>query len=38
MDAATVRLVTHADVSAADCGQAADHLRRVLVTTDLTSA
>lgn len=38
MDAATVRLVTHADVSAADCERAADHLRRVLSTTDLSVA
>lgn len=38
MDAATVRMVTHADVSAADCDRAADHLRRVLASTDLTAA
>ena len=37
MDAATVRLVTHADVSAADCDRAADALRRVLSTAQLTA-
>jgi threonine aldolase len=38
MDASTVRLVTHVDVSTADCDRAADHLRRVLDATDLTAA
>jgi len=38
MDATTVRLVTHADVSASDCDRAADGLRRVLTATDLTVA
>jgi threonine aldolase len=38
MDAATVRMVTHPDVSAADCDRAADHVRRVLEATDLTAA
>lgn len=38
MDASTVRLVTHPDVSAVDCDRAADHLRRVLAATDLTVA
>ncbi|HEX6254571.1 MAG TPA: GntG family PLP-dependent aldolase [Euzebyales bacterium] len=37
MDAATVRLVTHSDVSAADCDSAADALRRVLSTAQLTA-
>jgi threonine aldolase len=37
MDAATVRLVTHADVTDADCDRAADALRRVLSTARLTS-
>lgn len=36
MDAGTVRLVTHGDVSSADCGHAADALRRVLATVDLS--
>ncbi|HSJ44957.1 MAG TPA: GntG family PLP-dependent aldolase [Euzebyales bacterium] len=38
MDATTVRLVTHADVTTDDCDRAADHLRRVLRETDLTAA
>jgi threonine aldolase len=38
MDATTVRLVTHADVSSADCGRAADQLRRVLAASSLSTA
>jgi threonine aldolase len=37
MDATTVRLVTHADVSDADCDRAAEALRRVLSTAQLTA-
>jgi threonine aldolase len=36
MDRTTVRLVTHADVSDADCDSAADALRRVLTLVPLT--
>jgi len=38
MDASTVRLVTHADVSPTDCDRAAELLRRVLEAADLSAA
>lgn len=38
MDASTVRLVTHADISTADCDRAADSLRRVLKGAGLSAA
>ena len=38
MDAATVRLVTHAGVSTGDCDRAVDALRRVLADVDRVTA